>query len=187
MSNYLPVAYQNPFNMEARGKVHNASTIAGLAFSNAFVGVGHALAHALGAVFGVSHGRACGIFIPHVMRYNASLPSKFNQAPGYTAYVAPEAYARLAVALGLGGDLVDRQEEAREALFDAVDALLDAVEIPKSISELEISEEDFREQIPMLVQIAYEDLSLRTNPRMPMLVELEELLWAAWEGRPKKA
>ena len=81
----------------------NAATIAGLAFSNAFVGVNHALAHAVGARFGIAHGRANGVFLPHVLRYNASLPSKFMPAPGYSAYVAPEKYAQIACVIGLGG------------------------------------------------------------------------------------
>ena len=72
----------------------NASTIAGLAFSNAFVGVNHALAHSVGAVFGIPHGRANGIFLPHVLRYNAQIPSKFMPAPGYSTYMAPDKYAQ---------------------------------------------------------------------------------------------
>ena len=81
----------------------NAATIAGLAFSNAFLGINHALAHAVGARFGIAHGRANAIFLPHVLRYNASLPTKFMPAPGYSAYVAPEKYAQIAWVIGLGG------------------------------------------------------------------------------------
>ena len=74
-----------------------------LAFANAFVGVNHALAHATGARFGIAHGRANGIFLPHVLRYNASLPSKFMPAPGYTSYAAPDKYAQAGWVFGLGG------------------------------------------------------------------------------------
>ena len=110
----------------------NAATIAGLAFSNAFVGLNHALAHAVGARFGIAHGRANAIFLPHVLRYNASLPSKFMPAPGYSAYVAPEKYAQIAWILGIGG----RSEESRrERLFARVDELLRAVEEPRSLAE----------------------------------------------------
>ena len=99
----LPRACRDGADIEARTAMANAATIAGLAFSNAFVGVNHALAHAVGARFGIAHGRANAIFLPHVLRYNASLPSKFMPAPGYSAYVAPEKYAQIAWVLGLGG------------------------------------------------------------------------------------
>ena len=110
----------------------NAATIAGLAFSNAFVGVNHALAHAVGARFGIAHGRANAIFLPHVLRYNASLPTKFMPAPGYTAYVAPEKYAQIAWIIGLGGRT---EEQRRERLFAKVEELLDASEMPRSLEQ----------------------------------------------------
>ena len=91
----LPRAYRDGSDLEARTAMANAATIAGLAFSNAFVGLNHALAHPVGARFGIAHGRANAIFLPHVLRYNASLPSKFMPAPGYSAYVAPEKYAQI--------------------------------------------------------------------------------------------
>jgi acetaldehyde dehydrogenase/alcohol dehydrogenase len=97
----LPRAFNDGSNIEARTAMSNAATIAGLAFSNAFVGLNHALAHAVGARFGVAHGRANAIFLPHVLRYNASLPTKFMRAPGYAAYVAPEKYAQIAWILSL--------------------------------------------------------------------------------------
>jgi Alcohol dehydrogenase, class IV len=78
----LPRAYHDGSDLKARSAMANAATIAGLAFSNAFVGLNHALAHAVGARFGIAHGRANAIFLPHVLRYNASLPSKFMPAPG---------------------------------------------------------------------------------------------------------
>src|SRR5207253_6788113 len=88
----LPRAYREGSDLEARTAMANAATIAGLAFSNAFVGLNHALAHPVGARFGIAHGRANAIFLPRVLRYNASLPSKFMPAPGYSAYIAPEKY-----------------------------------------------------------------------------------------------
>ncbi len=90
----LPRAYADPADLSARTDMSNAATLAGLAFSNAFVGTNHALAHAVGAKFNIAHGRANGIFLPHVLRYNSSLPSKFMPAPGYSAYVVPEKYAQ---------------------------------------------------------------------------------------------
>ncbi len=109
----LPRAVADGSDIEARADMANAATIAGLAFSNAFVGVNHALAHAVGARFDIPHGRANAIFLPHVMRYNASIPTKFMPAPGYSAYVAPEKYATLGWIL-FGGRT---EEERRDRLF----------------------------------------------------------------------
>ena len=176
----LPRAYADGDDLEARSAMANAATIAGLAFSNAFVGVCHALAHAAGARFGIAHGRANAIFLPHVLRYNASLPSKFMPAPGYSHYVAPEKYAQGAWILGIRGrDEADR----REQLFARVDDLLDTVEMPRSLAELGISREEFEAAIPDLARAAFTDPSIRTNPRIPLLAELVELLWAGYEGR----
>ena len=92
----LPRACEDGSDIKARTAMANAATLAGLAFSNAFVGVGHALAHSVGGHFGIPHGRACGIFLPHIIRYNAAMPTKFMPAPGYTSYVAPEKYGQMA-------------------------------------------------------------------------------------------
>ena len=114
----LPRACADGSDLAARTAMSNAATLAGLAFSNAFVGVCHSLAHAVGARFGIAHGRANGIFLPHVLRYNAALPRKFMPAPGYTTYVAPEKYAQMAWVHGLGGRSA---EERRTRLFARVD------------------------------------------------------------------
>jgi acetaldehyde dehydrogenase/alcohol dehydrogenase len=176
----LPIAYDEGSDLGARTKMANAATIAGLAFSNAFVGVNHALAHAVGARFGIAHGRANAIFLPHVLRYNASLPSKFMPAPGYSAYVAPEKYAQIGWVIGLGGK---SEEVARERLFERVDELLDRVEMPRSLAELGISREDFERALPDLTRTAFGDASLKTNPRIPLIRELADLLRAGYEGR----
>ena len=180
----LPICYENPTDIAARTRVHNASTIAGLAFSNAFVGVGHALAHALGSVFDIPHGRACGVFLPHVIVYNSGLPKKTMPSPTSTSYVAPDAYAKAALVMGLcEGDDRNDFALARLAFHQAVCWLLDTVEIPRSIADMGIDEAKFRERMPDLVRIAFEDMSIRTNPRMPMLHEMEELFMQAWHGR----
>ena len=176
----LPAAYEDGSNLEARTQMANAATIAGLAFSNAFVGVNHALAHAVGARFGIAHGRANAIFLPHVLRYNASLPSKFMPAPGYSAYVAPEKYSQIGWVIGLGGKTEDL---ARERLFERVDELLDRVEMPRSLADTGISRDEFERAVPGLTRTAFGDASLKTNPRIPMIRELAELLWAGYEGR----
>ena len=105
---------------EARSMMHNAACIAALAFSNASVGVNHALAHAFGARFGVAHGRANALMLPHVLAYNAAVPTKFMPSPNQRAYIAHKKYAMVADLLGLGGDtiaekvnnLVDRDRAA---------------------------------------------------------------------------
>jgi acetaldehyde dehydrogenase/alcohol dehydrogenase len=155
----------------------NAATLAGLAFSNAFLGVNHALAHAAGARFGIAHGRANGIFLPHVLRYNAAIPSKFMPAPGYSAYVAPEKYAQIAWVLGLGGR---GEEAARERLFARVDGLLRDVGIPRTLRETGVAEDAFTAALPELCRAAFADPSGRTNPRMPMIAEVAGLFQAAY-------
>jgi acetaldehyde dehydrogenase / alcohol dehydrogenase len=177
----LPRAYADGNDLEARTAMANAATIAGLAFSNAFVGVCHALAHAVGPRFGIAHGRANGIFLPHVLRYNASLPSKFMPAPSYTAYVAPEKYAQISYVFGLGGR---GEQDRRERLFARVDELLAAVEIPRSLAEAGVPRADFEAALPDLARAAFMDPSIRTNPRIPLIGELVQLLQDAYEGPP---
>ncbi|MCU0268146.1 MAG: bifunctional acetaldehyde-CoA/alcohol dehydrogenase [Acidimicrobiales bacterium] len=172
----LPAAYDNGNDLEARTAMANAATIAGLAFSNAFVGVNHALAHAVGASFGIPHGRANGIFLPHVMRYNAGVPTKFMPAPGYATYVAPEKYATMGWVL-FGGK---SEAERRERLFRRVDELLERVGIPRTLREAGVREDDFEAALPEVARAALLDPSLRTNPRMPLVGELVGLLRAAY-------
>src|SRR5947209_14823558 len=106
---YLPIAYAHPGDEDARSMMHNAACIAALAFSNASVGVNHALAHAFGARFGVSHGRANALMLPHVIAYNASVPTKFMPSPNQRAYVAHKKYATMADLLGLGGQTTEEK------------------------------------------------------------------------------
>ncbi len=133
---YLPTAYEQPGDEEARSMMHNAACIAALAFSNASVGVNHALAHAFGARFGVSHGKANALMLPHVIHYNASVPSKFMPSPNQRAYVAHKKYAAVADLLNLGGDTV---AEKVANLVAATSQLLDRLGIPRSIAELGIA------------------------------------------------
>ena len=182
---YLPIAYENPHDEEARSMVHNAACIAALAFSNASVGVNHALAHAFGARFGVAHGRANALMLPHVIAYNASVPTKFRPSPNQRAYVAPKKYAMIADLLGLGGHTVD---EKVKNLIAAIEQLLDQLAVPRSIADLGISKEEFERAIPDLAKIAFDDPSWGSNPRMPLIGELVELFWSAYHGRsPAKA
>jgi acetaldehyde dehydrogenase/alcohol dehydrogenase len=175
----LPRAYADGSDLKARSAMANAATIAGLAFSNAFVGLNHALAHAVGARFGIAHGRANAIFLPHVLRYNSSLPTKFMPAPGYSAYVAPQKYAQCAGILGIGGS---SESDRRERLFARVDELLAEVGEPATLAELGIARDEFEASLPDLAKTAFTDPSMRTNPRIPLIKEIVELLWAGFGG-----
>jgi acetaldehyde dehydrogenase/alcohol dehydrogenase len=177
---YLPIAYENPRDEEARCMMHNAACIAAMAFSNASVGVNHALAHAFGARFGVTHGRANALMLPHVIAYNAAVPTKFMPSPYQQGYVAHKKYATVADLLGLGGHTT---EEKVKNLVTAVEQLLDQLGFPRSIADLGIAKEEFERAVPDLVKIAFEDPSWRSNPRMPLISELAELYWKAYQGR----
>jgi acetaldehyde dehydrogenase/alcohol dehydrogenase len=165
----LPRAFAHGDDLVARAQMANGATIAGLAFANAFVGVNHALAHAVGARFGISHGRANALFLPHVLRYNAAVPAKFMPAPGYGAYVVPAKYAEMARIIGLGG---------REALFARVEALLAELGMPGTAAEAGVDPAAYHSAAGELAIAAFADLSLRTNPRMPLVSELRGLIEA---------
>jgi acetaldehyde dehydrogenase/alcohol dehydrogenase len=177
---YLPIAYEDPKNAEARCMMHNAACIAAMAFSNASVGVNHSLAHALGARFGIAHGRANALMLPHVIAYNAAVPTKFMPSPYTQGYVAHNKYATVSDLLGLGGHTV---EEKVANLIAATERLLDQLGLPRSIAELGISKEKFERSMPELAEAAYADPSGRSNPRMPLTSELVDLFWKAYHGR----
>ncbi|RZT17833.1 acetaldehyde dehydrogenase /alcohol dehydrogenase AdhE [Mycobacterium sp. BK558] len=174
----LPRAYRDPDDLEARTDMSNAATLAGLAFSNAFVGTNHALAHAVGVRFGIAHGRANAVFLPHVLRYNAELPSKFMPAPGYSAYIAPDKYAQIG-RLIFGGHEPD---DSRARLLAGVEELLSQVQMPRSLKMAGVDEDEFLAALPTLAMTAFEDLSNRTNPRMPLVSEITELLRRGYYG-----
>ena len=151
-----------------------------MAFSNASVGLNHALAHAFGARFHVAHGRANALMLPHVIAYNASVPTKFTPSPNQKGYIAHKKYATIADLLGLGGQTI---EEKVKNLVTATEQLLDQLAIPRSIADLGISKEEFERAMPDLAKIAFDDPSWRSNPRMPLVSELVELFWSAYQGR----
>ena len=177
---YLPIAFEHPRDEEARCMMHNAACIAAMAFSNAAVGVNHALAHAFGARFHVAHGRANALMLPHVIAYNAAVPTKFLPSPYQQGYLAHKKYATIADLLGLGGHTI---EEKVKNLIVATELLLDQLGFPRSIAELGISKEEFERAMPELTKLAFDDPSWRSNPRMPLISELADLFWKAYEGR----
>src|SRR5579859_1650632 len=177
---YLPIAFEHPQDEEARCMMHNAACIAAMAFSNASVGVNHALAHSLGARFGIAHGRANALLLPHVIAYNAAVPAKFMPSPFSQGYIAHKKYAMVADLLNLGGRTV---EEKVAKLIEAIEQLLDHLAFPRSIAELGISKEEFEKAMPELVKNAFDDPSWRSNPRMPLMTEMVELFWKGYQGR----
>jgi len=175
----LPRACRDGRDLDARAKMHNAACMAGLAFANAFVGVNHALAHSLGSMFKVAHGRANAVLLPYVVRYNAAVPSKFMPFPNVKAYVAHRKYAQFAASMNWGGTDVPSQVEA---LIAKIFELLHACTLPTSIAALGISRADFEAAIPEIIRAAYDDISIRSNPRMPLITELEAVLREAYDG-----
>lgn len=175
----LPMAYKDGSNEFAREKMHNASTLAGMAFANAFLGINHSLAHKLGAEFGIAHGRANAILMPHVIRYNATKPSKFNSFPKYQHFIADERYAAIAKHLGLKANTT---EEGVESLVNAIYDLAKKLNIPMSIRENGVEKKDFEARVDYLADKAFEDQCTTANPKLPLVTELAEVYRNAFKG-----
>jgi len=118
--------------------------------------------------------------LPHAIAYNASVPTKFMPSPFAQGYVAHKKYATVADLLGLGGQTTD---EKVKNLIAATEQLLDRLGFPRSIAELGISKQEFERAVPELAKTAFEDPSWLSNPRMPLMNELVDLFWKAYEGR----
>jgi acetaldehyde dehydrogenase/alcohol dehydrogenase len=166
-------------DQEAREKMHNAGTIAGMAFGSAFLGVVHAMAHTLGATFHVAHGRTNALLLPHVIRYNGTAPAKVTSWPKYRSYVAPERYQAIAVMLGLPAAT---PEQGVGSLATAVEELRDRVGIPRSFKDAGVDEAAFLAALPQQAMNAYEDQCAPANPRLPMLADMEQLMRQAYYG-----
>ena len=175
----LPTAYKDGSNEFAREKMHNASTLAGMAFANAFLGINHSLAHKLGAEFGIAHGRANAILMPHVIRYNATKPSKFNAFPKYQHFIADERYAAIARHLGLKANTT---EEGVESLVNAIYDLAKKLNIPMSIRENGVDKKDFEAKVDYLADKAFEDQCTTANPKLPLVTELADVYRNAFKG-----
>lgn len=174
---YLPVVYKDGDNADARMHMHNASTMAGMAFTNAFLGINHSLAHKLGGQFNISHGRANAIMLPHVIAYNASRPSKFTSFANYEQYVAPIKYQEIANSLGLPAAT---PEQGVQSLINAVLDLMKQLNMPTTLAECGINKEEFAAVVMELAERAFEDQCTSSNPRMPLVSELAELYWQAY-------
>ena len=176
---HLATAYHDGNNEEAREKMHNASCMAGMAFSNAFLGINHSLAHKIGAEFHIPHGRANAILMPHVIRYNAIRPTKHALFPKYEYYCANERYAQIARMLGLPATTI---EEGVQSLIQAVIDLGKSLEIDMSIRGQGITEQRFEDNVKVLAELAFEDQCTTANPKLPLISELEGILREAYTG-----
>jgi acetaldehyde dehydrogenase/alcohol dehydrogenase len=164
---------------EAQEKMHNAGTIAGMAFGNAFLGIVHAMSHTLGATFHIAHGRTNAVLLPHVIRYNGSAPTRLTGWPKYEHYRAPERFQDIARALGLPAATAAK---GVESLACAVERLRDAVGIEPSFQALGVDERSFLDALPQQALNAFEDQCAPANPRMPMLDDMQQLMRAAYYG-----
>jgi acetaldehyde dehydrogenase/alcohol dehydrogenase len=165
--------------VKAREKMHNAATIAGMAFGNAFLGLVHAMSHVTGSTFHVAHGRTNAIYLPHVIRYNGKVPTKPTSWPKQESYVAPERFQEIAKMLGLP---CSTPEEAVEAYASAVEELRAKVGIEGSFQEIGVDEADFMASLDTLAMNAYEDQCAPANPRLPMLDDMKIMMEAAYYG-----
>ena len=178
---YLERSYKEGVNDPvAREKMHYAATIAGMAFANSFLGLCHSMAHKLGAAFNIPHGVANALLIRQVIKYNSSdCPKKQATFPQYKFPNAKAKYGQIADELGLGGKTDD---EKVELLLKAVDDLMTAIDLPKSIKAFGVKEKDFNEKLDELVELAFDDQCTGANPAYPLMEDIKAIYLDAYKG-----
>ena len=178
---YLPQAYnEGTTNVKAREKMAHASTIAGMAFANAFLGICHSMAHKLGAEHHIAHGVANGILIDHVIRFNAvDNPRKQASFPQYKYPNAKWRYAKIAEYLNLGGRTED---EKVENLIKAIQNLKKQINLPSTIAECGVTKEAFYSTLDSMTEDAFDDQCTGANPRYPLMSELKEMYINAYSN-----
>lgn len=177
---YLERSVKNgPEDFEAKEKMHNASTIAGMAFANAFLGITHSMAHKIGGRFHTVHGRTNAILMPYVITYNGQRPTKTSSWPKYERYKADEKYQDIARVLGLPAAT---PAEAVQSYARACRELAVKIGIQPSLREQGIDEQEFLKAIPELALLAYEDQCSPANPRLAMVKDMEAILRKAYYG-----
>ncbi|MGL4996411.1 MAG: iron-containing alcohol dehydrogenase, partial [Deefgea sp.] len=183
LKQYLPSSYNNGANdPKAREQVHNAATIAGMSFANAFLGVCHSMAHKIGAEFHLAHGLANALLISNVIRYNAvDIPTKQTAFSQYDRPQAKCRYADIAEHLGLAGKNDDQKVEN---LIAWVDELKQVLNIPMSIKDAGVNEADFLAKLDRIAEEAFDDQCTGANPRFPLISELKQVLLDSYYGRP---
>lgn len=170
---YLKQAVDHGADFEAREKMHNASTMAGMAFGNAFLGICHSMAHKIGGKFHVPHGRINAILLPEVIRYNGQKPSKLATWPKYNYYQADEKYQKIARMLGLKAST---PEEGVESLAQAVYNLGQSVGIQMTFKAQNVDEKAYMESLDELAYMAYEDQCSPANPRLPLVKDMKSIM-----------
>lgn len=177
---YLPKAYADGTDVTAREKMANASTLAGMAFANAFLGVCHSMAHKLGAFHHLPHGVANAILITLVMRYNASeKPAKMGTFSQYPYPHTLERYCECARACGVTGK---DDAEVFENFISKLESLKDSIGIKKTIKEYGIEEEAFLSTLDEMVEMAFDDQCTGANPRYPLMSEIKDMYLKAYYG-----
>lgn len=178
---YLPRAYENGANdPEAREKMANAATMAGMAFANAFLGICHSMGHKLGAYHHLAHGVTVGLVLDEVMRFNAEeVPTKMGTFPQYEYPHALKRYAEIADSLNLGGNT---DQEKLERLINKIDELKERVGFKKTIKDYGISEEDFLSTLDEMSEKAFDDQCTGANPRYPLISEIKEIYLKTYYG-----
>ncbi len=178
---YLPRAYDNgQTDIEAREKMANCATMAGMAFANAFLGVCHSMAHKLGAFHHLPHGIANALMIEEVLRFNAAeAPAKMGTFSQYDHPHTLARYAEVSRALGFGGK---NDKESLENLIDAINALKERVGIKKTIRDYGIDEKDFLDRLDAMTEQAFDDQCTGANPRYPLMSEIKQMYLNAYYG-----
>lgn len=182
---YLPRAYDNgPNDPEAREKMANAATMAGMAFANAFLGVCHSMAHKLGAFHHLPHGVANALMIDEVLKFNASeTPAKMGTFSQYDHPHTLARYAEVADYLGIKGKT---DEDKLNGLIDAIDDLKEKVGIKKTIKDYGIDEKDFLDRLDDMTEQAFDDQCTGANPRYPLMSEIRQMYLNAYYGTHEK-
>ncbi|AXX74021.1 bifunctional acetaldehyde-CoA/alcohol dehydrogenase [Limosilactobacillus reuteri] len=163
----------------ARRKMHDFSTMAGMAFGQAFLGINHSLAHKMGGAFGLPHGLLIAIAMPQVIRFNAKRPQKLALWPHYETYHATKDYADIARFIGLKGNT---DEELAEAYAKKVIELAHECGVKLSLKDNGVTREEFDKVVDDLARLAYEDQCTTTNPVEPLVSQLKELLERCYDG-----
>ena len=179
---YLPRAYDNgQTDVEAREKMANAATMAGMAFANAFLGVCHSMAHKLGSFHHLPHGVANALMIDEVLRFNAAeVPAKMGTFSQYDHPKTLHRYAEIAESLGLAGK---NDQESLDNLIDAIDKLKEKVGIKKTIKDYGIDEQDFLARLDEMTEQAFDDQCTGANPRYPLMSEIKQMYLNAYYGK----
>ena len=165
--------------------MHNAGTMAGMAFGSAFLGMCHGMSHTIGALCNIAHGRTNSILLPYIIRYNGQTPLEPTSWPKYNKYIAPARYAQLAHVLGV--DTGNSDAEAVENLARAVEDYRDnKLGMNRSFQECGVDEEEFWSVLDQIGMRAYEDQCTPANPRVPMIEDMKDIAIAAYYGVPQE-